>query len=188
MSARKSDTMLYESKRSEITELSAYRGFDSNAKLIMIFGIGFIFGILSIFSLVGREFDSPTSLRPNILNKVDNHPVYVTNSTRAHIQSTGLVNPKLNDKSKPVFKKTEKPISIAPDVKVKVDINISDNDKSSKNAPEKNTDTKRDDGKDKIVESKPTSNVMEVKKSRGIDPRRVKKETSQVSAISNTDV
>mmetsp|Transcript_8763 Transcript_8763/g.7836 ORF Transcript_8763/g.7836 Transcript_8763/m.7836 type:complete len:210 (+) Transcript_8763:149-778(+) len=100
MQRARGDTL--EIDRSGGAESSAYRKFDSKARLIVIFGIGFLLGICAILSLYAREFDSVVSLRPSVLAKVDPEPVIVfTNHTivRKHVTGTNYVNTKKSKKS-----------------------------------------------------------------------------------------
>lgn len=50
---------------------------ESKIKMITIFFVGFILGLFTIVAFIHREFDSTTSLRPEVLKQVDPDPIVV---------------------------------------------------------------------------------------------------------------
>jgi len=95
---------------------ASYRNFDGRARLIIIFGVGFMLGIIAMVSLFTKEFDSTNSLSPTMLTQVDPQPIYVSlapNVTvlRTHVQHTDLVkDPKLSPTRRPTRAPKTKPL------------------------------------------------------------------------------
>lgn len=100
--------------------------FSGGFRLIAVFGIGFLLGVISIAALYGRDFSSPNSLRASVLdaNIVQGTPLVVETESkgkilRQKIQDTGYVKPTAPKKAKNATKaKSSKDKNSTAEVKV----------------------------------------------------------------------
>lgn len=92
---------------------------DQRVRMISVFFVGFVVGLFTIVAFIHREFDTTTSLRPEILRPVDPAPILVLTAAipggeknitvmKPHILTSAYVDPKVTAfKNITAFKRAE---------------------------------------------------------------------------------